>query len=162
MESENGRLVLCPTDLAQSKAVGNFRIRTRDPARNLMASKQHTNKSRIVCTVIVPYRISAHCAAPERRIVAMHTRTTALPSAHSTRSHVSLARLCQLEHLRQAPVALYATRVIQTPSSSLLAPPTPWYHSSPHSTFRPKGTTVADKRGPSGGLAEAGRRSGQP
>ena len=70
-----------------------------------------------------------------------HTRAQRL-CPHSTRSHVSLARLCQLEHLRQAPVALYATRVIQTPSSSLLAPPTPWYHSSPHSTFGRKETKI--------------------
>ena len=91
----------------------------------------------------------------------------ALPSAHSTRSHVSLARLCQLEHLRQAPVGLYATRVIQTPSSSLLAPPTPWYHSSPQRTFRRKETKVAagkawPKRLIGRGWPEAGRSSEQP
>ena len=49
-------------------------------------------------------------------------------------SHVLFARLCHIEHFRQVPLASYATRVIHTPSSSLLAPATPWYHSSSHST----------------------------
>ena len=51
--------------------------------------------------------------------------------------------MCQNEHFRQVPLAMYVTRVIHMPSWSWLAPPTPWYHSSPHSTFCRK---VAGKR----------------